>query len=48
MKDIINIVESNMKKKWTIQRSYLGQFTCEDAINKIIQSHMNMEEDKNV
>ena len=36
------------EKTWKINRSYLGHFSCEEAIETIIKSHMNSEEKANV
>lgn len=51
-RDVLDNTENNgkteVKRTWTIRRSYLGQFSCEDAVKMIIKSHMNAEEAQNV
>lgn len=47
MNNIENNAKSEVKRTWTIRRSYLNQFSCEDAVKMIIKSHMDAEEAQN-
>ena len=32
--------------RWTVHRSYLFQFSCEEAVARLIKIHMETEEDR--
>lgn len=44
----INKENAVTNKTWKVTRSYLGHFSCEDAVKTIIKSHMNTEEEHHV
>lgn len=36
--------ETPVKNAWVIKRTYLGMFSCEEGINKLIKAHITEEE----
>lgn len=36
--------ETPVKSRWVVKRTYLGMFSCEEGISKLIKAHITEEE----